>query len=128
MNHCGQSPRCLILLREDDPQNLLDRLVMFEREQELDRPLADIARSPGGAGILLEPVRHGEMDHGIVGEPREHAIERRDVAVASRDPEAARDAFPVASRPAPASLRSSTPRSYLAASALGLVPDPSSSR
>ena len=49
MNHCGQSPPRLVLLREDDPQDLLDRRVVLEREQELDRPLADVARAPGGA-------------------------------------------------------------------------------
>ena len=96
MNHCGQSPRRLILLREDDPQDLLDRRVMLERQQKLDRPLADIAGSPGGAGILFEPVRHGQMDHGIVGEPREQRVERRALGAAARDAKVAGDAFPVA--------------------------------
>ena len=59
--------------------------VVLEREQELDRPLADVARAPGGAGILLEAVRHGQMHHGVVGEPREHRIERRDVGAARRE-------------------------------------------
>ena len=49
--------------------------VVLERQQELDRPLADIAGAPGGAGILLEAVRHREMHHRVVGEPREQRIE-----------------------------------------------------
>ena len=78
MNHCGQSPAQLVLLREDDAQDLLDRLVVLERQQELDRALADVARAPGGAGILLQPVRHGEVDHRVVREPREERVERLD--------------------------------------------------
>ena len=75
----------LVLLGEDDPQDLLDRRVVLEREQELDRALADVAGAPGGAGVLLEAVRHGEMDHRVVREPREERVERRDaVAVARR--------------------------------------------
>ena len=31
--------------------------IVLEREQELDRSLADVAGAPGGAGILLEAVR-----------------------------------------------------------------------
>ena len=70
----------LVLLREDDPQDLLDRRVVLERQQELDRPLADVARAPGRAAVLLQAVRHGEMHHRVVREPREYGIERGDVA------------------------------------------------
>ena len=54
MNHCGQSRR-FVLLREDDSQDVLDRGVVLEREQELDRALADVARAPGGAADCSRP-------------------------------------------------------------------------
>ena len=98
MNHCGQSPCRLVLLREDDAQDLLDRVVMFQRKEELDRPLADIAGSPGGAGILLEPVRHGQMDHRVVREPREQRVESGALVAAAPDAEVAGDASPEAPR------------------------------
>ena len=77
MNHCGQSPLVSYCCAKIDAQDLFDGLVMFQREQEFDRPLADVAGSPGGAGILFEPVRHGQMDHGVVGEPRDTAYRER---------------------------------------------------
>ena len=85
----------LVLLREDDPQDLLDRLVVLERQQELDRALACVARAPRGAPVLLQAMRHGEVHHGVVREPREQRIERRNVGSATGDPQAARDVRPV---------------------------------
>ena len=38
-------------------------------QEQLDRPLADIARSPCRAAGLLQTVGHGEMDHGVVCVP-----------------------------------------------------------
>ena len=75
MNHCGQSPRDSILLRKDDAQDLLDLVVMSQRKQELDRPLADIARAPGAACILFQPMRHRQMNHRVMREPREQRVE-----------------------------------------------------
>ena len=55
----------LVLLGEDDREDLAHRRSCSERQQELDRPLADVARAPGGAAVLLEPVRHGQVDHRV---------------------------------------------------------------
>src|ERR1019366_1178088 len=86
----------LILLSEDNSQDLLDGMVMFQRKQELDWPLADVAGSPGGTGILFEPVRHAQMDLRIVGEPREQRVEGGAFGPAACDTEVAGDAFPIA--------------------------------
>ena len=51
MNHCGQSPRCSYCCAKTMRRISLDRRVVLEREQELDRPLADVARAPGGAAV-----------------------------------------------------------------------------
>ena len=75
-----------VLLREDDPQDLLDRFVMLERQEEFDRSLADVARSPRRAGVLLEPARHRQMDHRVVREPRQRCIERRGLGALADDP------------------------------------------
>ena len=83
------------LLGEDEPQDLLDDGVVLEREQELDRPLADVAGAPGGAGVLLEAVRDGEVDHRVVGKPREDRVEGRDLRTGARDAHAAGDVTPV---------------------------------
>ena len=93
----------------------LTGVVMLERQQELDRPLADVAGAPGGAGILLEAVRHGEVHDRVMGKPGEHRIERGYVGIGAGDPQAARDPCPVTGG-ALGHGTSSTARSYLAAS------------
>ena len=52
---------------------------MFERQKQLDRPLADVARAPRAAGILFETMRRGEMDHAVVREPGEDRIDGKRV-------------------------------------------------
>ena len=66
-----------VLLREDPPQDLSDGFVVLEREEEFDRPLTDVARTPCRTRILLKPARYRQMDHGVVGEPRQRRVERR---------------------------------------------------
>ena len=61
----------LVLLREDDPQDLFDRLIVLERQQKFDRPLAHVARAPRRAAVLLQAMRHGQVHHRVVREPRE---------------------------------------------------------
>ena len=73
----------LVLLGENDAQNRLGRLVVLQRQQQLHRTLADIAGAPCGARILLEAMRHGEMHHGVVRQPREDRVDRLGVASAS---------------------------------------------
>ena len=67
-----------VLLREHDPQDLLDGLIVLEREEELDRSLAYVARPPCSTGILLQAVRHGEVHHRVVRKPWKDGVERRD--------------------------------------------------
>ena len=55
MNHCGQSPLLFVLLGEEDAQNLLGRLVMFERKQQLDRALADVASAQAAPVYCSRP-------------------------------------------------------------------------
>ena len=88
----------LVLLREDDAQDLLDRVVMFQRKEELDRPLADIAGSPGGARVLFEPMRHRQMNHRVMREPREQRVESGALVAAALDAEVAGDSSPEAPR------------------------------
>ena len=92
MNHCGQSPCVSYCCAKTMRRISFDRLVVLQREKELHRTLADVARSPGRAGILLESVRHGQMDHRIVREPREQRVEGGTLVAAAPDAEMARDA------------------------------------
>ena len=87
-----------VLLREEDAQDLLDRPIVLEREQKFDRALADVARAPGAAGILFEAVRRGEMDHGVVREPREDRVDGERVRgiLGALHPNAAREVAPEA--------------------------------
>ena len=58
------------------------------------------------AGILLQPVRHGEMDHRVMREPGEAASRApRPRAPAAGEPQAARHVRPDSAWPAPASRR-----------------------
>lgn len=59
----------LVLLGEDGAQHLLRRGVVLQRQQELQRALADVAGAPGAAGVLLQPVRHGQVDHRVMRQP-----------------------------------------------------------
>ena len=85
----------LLLLREDDPQDLLDRRVVLEREQELDRALAHVARAPGGAAGLLEAMRHGQVHHGVLREPGEDRVDRGDALAVAAQAQVAGDVLPV---------------------------------
>ena len=87
-----------LLLGEDDPHDLPHRRVVLEREQELDRALADVAGAPGSAAELLEAVRHGEVDHRVVRQPREERVERGDALAVAGEAEAARHLLPVSPR------------------------------
>ena len=84
----------LVLLRENDAQQLLGRPVMLERQEQLQRALADVARAPCGARILLEAMRRREVDHGVVRQPREDRIDGLGVALRVPDPNAARNLAP----------------------------------
>jgi hypothetical protein len=85
----------LVLLGEDDAQDFLDRLVVLEREEELDRPLAHIARAPGGAAVLLQAVWHREVNYRVVREPGKQAVQRRNLRPAAGEANAARHPLPI---------------------------------
>ena len=74
-----------VLLCENDPQYLLDGPVVLERQEEFDRSLADVTRSPRCARVLLEPARHRQMDHRVVRKPRQRCVERRDLVCFADD-------------------------------------------
>ena len=59
-----------ILLPHHPQQQIADRLEATEREQQLHRSLADVARAPAAAGVLLEAARRQVMHERIVREPR----------------------------------------------------------
>ena len=84
-----------VLLRKDDPQDLPDRGVMLEREQELDRPLADVARAPGRAARLLQTMRHGQVHHGVLRQPGEDRVDRRDTLAPAAHAQTTGDVQPV---------------------------------
>src|SRR5262245_43737903 len=83
-----------ILLCEKDPKNVFDGLVMLQRDEKLDGSLTDIASAPRAAGVLLEAVWHGQMNHGIAYKPRKHCVEHCRVSTTSLDPGAAGDTLP----------------------------------
>ena len=88
----------LVLLGEEDAQDLFDRLIMLERQQEFDRALADVTRAPRAAGILFETVRRGEMDHPVMREPGEDRVDGERVRriLGAPHPNAARKVSPEA--------------------------------
>ena len=86
------------LLREDDPENLFDRLVVFERQEEFNRSLADVARAPRRTRVLFEAVWHRQVHHRVVSKPRKYRIESGNIGVAAGDTQAARNALPIARR------------------------------
>ena len=81
MNHCGQSPRLSYCWAKRMRRIALAGFVVLERREEFQRPLADVARAPGAAGVLLEAVRDREMDHRVMREPGEDRVERLGVRV-----------------------------------------------
>ena len=117
MNHCGQSPRFSYCWAKTTAQDRLGRRVVLEREQQLERALADVARAPGRDRILLEAVRRREMDHRVMREPGENRVERLGFGAGVLQPNAARDPPPDARGLAASSALPSTPLAYLAASA-----------
>ena len=88
----------LVLLSEEDAQDLFDRLIVFERQQEFDRALADVARAPGAAGILFETMRRSEMDHCVMRKPGEDRVDGKSVRriLGAPDPNAAGEVAPEA--------------------------------
>ncbi len=85
----------LALLGEDGAQDVLDRRVVLEGEEELDRTLADVAGAPGRAARLLEAVGDGEMDHAVLGEPRQQGVELGDALAVAGQADGAGDVAPV---------------------------------
>ncbi len=69
MNHCGQLPVSLVLVGKHLAQQVGDAAVMPQREQEFQRALADVARTPGGSAVLLHAARRGVVNHRMVREP-----------------------------------------------------------
>src|ERR1700746_3885351 len=61
----------LILLGKNNAQNSLRRLIMLKRQEQFHRPLANVAGAPGSARILFKAMRHREMHHGVMHQPRE---------------------------------------------------------
>ena len=47
-------------------QQITHRRGVAEREQQLDRALADVARAPAAARVLLEPARRQVVDERVV--------------------------------------------------------------
>ena len=90
----------LVLLGKEDAQDLLDLLIVLERQQEFDRALADVARAPRAAGILFEAVRRGEMDHPVMCEPGKDRVDSKRVGgiLCALDANAAREFAPEAIR------------------------------
>ncbi len=54
VNHCGQSPSGFWAPKTRSEQ-IAQAAPSAERQQQLDRTLADVARTPAAAGVLLEP-------------------------------------------------------------------------
>ena len=52
---------------------------MFERQQELDRALADITRAPRAAGILFETVWRSQMNHPVMRKPGQDRVGSKSV-------------------------------------------------
>ena len=87
-----------VLLSEENAQNLFDRLIVLERQQEFDRALAHVARAPGAAGILFETMRRGEMNHRVMRKPGKDRVDGKRVRgiLGALHPNAAREVAPEA--------------------------------
>ena len=71
---------------QDDSQDLLDRFVVPQREEEFDRALAHIARAPRRARVLFQAAWHGQMDHRVVREPWQGRVDCRRFGGVTDDP------------------------------------------
>ncbi len=58
-----------VLVGKHFAQQVGDAAVMPQREQEFQRALADIARTPGGSAVLLHAARRGVVNHRMVRKP-----------------------------------------------------------
>ena len=63
---------------EDELEDLPHRIVVFECQQELHRPLAHVARAPRGTLVLLQAVRGGQVNERVVDHPWEDGVESGD--------------------------------------------------
>ena len=77
MNHCGQSPSGFCALHHAQ-QQVAHRLGAAERQQQLDRALADVARAPAAAGELLEAARREVVDERVLAHQGRMLREARD--------------------------------------------------
>ncbi len=75
---------CPVLVRVDEPEQVAQRARVAGGDEELGRALADVAHAPGGAAVLLEPVRRRAVDHRVVEVPAQHVVEAREVVRAVR--------------------------------------------
>jgi hypothetical protein len=66
-----------VLLPEDAQQQITDRRPAADREQQLDRALAHVARPPAPAGELLEAARREVVHHRVAREPRQDLLQCR---------------------------------------------------
>ena len=83
MNHCGQSPSAFCCAHHAQ-QQVAHRLDAAEREQQLDRALADVARAPAAAGVLLEAARREVVHERVVREPGHDVGDARRACSAER--------------------------------------------
>ena len=68
------------VLGRQDPQHDVPELVApAEGGEHPHRPLAHVARAPGAAGVLLEPSRREVVHERVVGKPRQHRVQARDL-------------------------------------------------
>ena len=59
-----------VLRREDTQQQVTHRLRAVKRQQHLERSLANVARAPSAARILLEPARRQVVHQRVMQVPR----------------------------------------------------------
>src|SRR5690606_27198079 len=68
-----------VLVRVDADEELAERREAREREEQLGRTLADVARAPAAAGVLLEAARREVVDERVVCVPGKDLVEPRDL-------------------------------------------------
>ncbi|MHC5058018.1 MAG: hypothetical protein ACYTKD_25435 [Planctomycetota bacterium] len=86
-----------LLVRVDREQERARLVVTPQREQELERPLADVARPPPAAAVLLEAARGEVVHEGVVAEPGQdlaYRVEGRGSAPRSGERKTRRRALP----------------------------------
>jgi hypothetical protein len=69
------------LRAEDAAQQVAHRRQATLREQQLDGALADVARAPAAAGVLLQAARREVVHQCVVLEPGQHRAQRVGLAV-----------------------------------------------